>query len=476
MSTRLPTVEGRLVELSDEALLELRMRLRGAVFTPADSGYDQVRRPFNAMQTDHPAVIVQCTGTADVVEAVNFARENEIEVTVRGGGHSIAGLSSSDGGVVIDLSLMRGVEVDPDGRIARVQSGALWGDVDREAQLYGLATPGGVVSDTGVAGLTLGGGYGWLRRNHGLSCDNVIEARVVGADGEVRTASADVNRDLFWAIRGGGGNFGIVTSFAFRVHPVGPIVAFTGVFYRQADAADILRGYRDYFRDAPDEISPEAISITMPAAPTLPPAIHDQECLIVAAVHVGDVERGMEVMRPLREFATPLADISQPMPFTVVQSAFDPFFPRGVLRNYWKSVYLPELSDEAIELIATKGSERPSPLSFVDTYVNGGAMARVAAEDSAFGDRSAPYMVAIMGIWDDPADDDRIIAWVRETWNEIARFGSGTYLNFGGLEDEGASAGVADAFGPNLRRLAEIKSTYDPGNFFRRNNNVLPAG
>ena len=213
----------------------------------------------------------------------------------------------------------------------------------------------------------------------------------------------------------------------------------------------------------------------MPAAPTLPPPIHDQECFIVAAVHVGDVERGMEVMRPLREFATPLADISQPMPFTAVQSAFDPFFPRGVLRNYWKSVYLPELSDEAIELIARKGSERPSPLSFVDTYVNGGAMARVAAEDSAFGDRSAPYMVAIMGIWDDPADDDRIIAWVRETWNEIARFGSGTYLNFGGLADEEASAGVADAFGPNLQRLAEIKSTYDPDNFFRRNNNVLPA-
>ena len=428
------------------------------------------------MQTDHPALIVQCTGTADVVDAVNFARENEIEVTVRGGGHSVAGLSSSDGGVVIDLSLMRGVEVDPDARIARVQGGALWGDVDREAQLYGLATPGGVVSDTGVAGLTLGGGYGWLRRNHGLSSDNVIEARVVGADGEVRTASADVNPDLFWAIRGGGGNFGIVTSFTFRVHPVGPIVAFTGVFYRQADAADILRAYRDYFRDAPDEISPEAISITMPAAPTLPPPIHDQECLIVAAVHVGDVERGMEVMRPLREFATPLADISQPMPFAVVQSAFDPFFPRGVLRNYWKSVYLPELSDEAIELIARKGSERPSPLSFVDTYVNGGAMARVAAEDSAFGDRSAPYMVAIMGIWDDPADDDRIIAWVRETWDEIARFGSGTYLNFGGVEDEEASAGVvADAFGPNLQRLAKIKSTYDPGNFFRRNNNVLPA-
>ncbi|MGB2874471.1 MAG: FAD-binding oxidoreductase [Gaiellaceae bacterium] len=476
MATSLPTVEGQRVELSEELLAELRARLRGEALIPSDPGYGQARIPFNAMQTDRPSLVVRPTGTADVVEAVTFARDNGIELTVRGGGHSVAGFSSSDGGMVIDLSLMDGVDVDPEAKIARVQGGALWGDVDRETQLFGLATPGGVVSDTGVAGLTLGGGYGWLRRKHGLSCDNVIEAQVVCSDGQVRTASADMNPDLFWAIRGGGGNFGIVTSFTFRLHPVGPIVAFTGVFYRQADAADILRGYREYFRDAPDEVSPEAISITMPADPHLPETIHDQECFIVAAVHSGDVEQGMEIMQPLRGLATPLADISQPMPFAAVQSAFDAFYPRGVFQSYWKSVYLPELSDEAVQLITDKGAERPSPLTFVDTFANGGEMSRVAAGDTAFGDRSAPYMVSIVGCWDDPADNADNIAWVRQTWEEIGKFGTGAmYLNFNALVDEDADAGVADTFGPNLQRLAEIKSTYDSGNFFRRNNNVLPA-
>ena len=476
MSTQLATLDGQRVEVSDESLSELRMRLRGEALTPSDPGYQSARVPFNAMQTDRPSLIVRSTGTADVVEAVTFARENAIEITVRGGGHSVAGLSSSDGGMLLDLSLMRGVDVDPETKIARVQGGALWGDVDRETQLFGLATPGGVVSDTGVAGLTLGGGYGWLRRKYGLSCDNVVEAQVVGADGQVRTASTDKNPDLFWAIRGGGGNFGVVTSFTFRLHPVGPLVAFTGVFYRQEDAPTILRRYREFFRDAPDEVTPEAISITMPADPNLPEAIHDQECFIVGAVYAGDSDEGMEVMRPLRELATPLADISQPMPFAVVQSAFDPFFPRGALQSYWKSVYLPELSDEVIDLVAKKGGERPAPLTFVDTYVNGGAISRVSAEDTAFGDRSAPYMVAIAACWGDPADNADNIEWVRETWKEIGQFGNGSmYLNFNGLADEQPDTGVADTFGPSLRRLAETKSTYDPHNFFRRNNNVLPA-
>src|SRR5919198_964404 len=391
MATTLHAVEGQSVDLSQEALAELRMQLRGEALTPGDPGYEQARPPFNAMQLDRPSLVVRCTGTADVVDAVNFARDHGIELTVRGGGHSVAGLSSSDGGMVIDLSPMHAVDVDPDAKLVRVQAGALWGDVDRETQLFGLATPGGVVSDTGVAGLTLGGGYGWLRRKYGLSCDNVVEAQVVTADGQVLTASADENPDLYWALRGGGGNFGIVTSFAFRVHPLGPIVAFTGVFYPQAEAAKILRGYREYFRNAPDEVSPEAISITMPSDPHLPEAIHDQECFIVAALYAGDVDQGMEVMQPLRELATPLADISQPMPFTAGQAAFDAFFPRGALQSYWKSVYLSELSDEAIELIARIGGERPSPLTFVDTYVNGGAVAR--GGDSPLGDRSAPYMV-----------------------------------------------------------------------------------
>jgi FAD/FMN-containing dehydrogenase len=477
MTTTLPTVEGSRVELTEESLTEFRARLRGEALTSADPGYDQARRPFNAMQTDHPSLIVRPSGTADVVEAVNYARENAIELTVRGGGHSVAGLSSSDGGLVLDLSTMSGVVVDRAENVAHVQGGALWGDVDRETQLFGLATPGGVVSDTGVAGLTLGGGYGWLRRKYGLACDNLLAADVVGADGQVRTASADENPDLFWALRGGGGNFGVVTSFTFRLHPVGPIVGFTGVFYPQAEAEQVLRGYREFFASAPDEVTAEAISITMPADPHLPEPIHDQQCFIVGAVYAGEADEGMEVMRPLRELGTPLADISQPMPYTAVQSAFDPFFPRGVLQSYWKSLYLPELSDEAIELIARKGAERPSPLTFVDTYVNGGAIREVAADESAFGDRSMPYMVAIAGSWNDPTDNDDNIAWIRDASREIGALGgAGVYLNFTGLEEQDAKAGVADAFGANLGRLAEIKAKYDPDNFFRRNNNVVPAG
>jgi len=476
MPASLATLEGQRLELSEDSLSELRLQLRGQALTPSDPGYEDARVPFNAMQTDRPGLIVRCTGTADVVDAVKFAGQNGIEITVRGGGHSVAGLSSSDGGMVLDLSLMNGVEVDPEARVARVQGGALWGDVDRETQLFGLATPGGVVSDTGVAGLTLSGGYGWLRRKWGLACDNIVSAQVVGADGTVRTASADVNPDLYWAIRGGGGNFGVVTSFTFRLYPLGPIVAFAGVFYAQKDASQVLRGYREYFKNAPDEVTPEAIAITMPADPHLPEPIHDQECFIVAAVYAGDPDKGMEVLQPLRELATPLADISQPMPFTAVQSAFDGFFPRGQLRSYWKSLYLSELSDEVIDLIAEKGGERPTYLTFVDVYVNGGAMGRVASEETAFGDRSAPYMVAVIGNWDDQTDDADNVGWIRDAWEEIGRFGTGsTYLNFTGQVDEDVDVGVSEAYGENLRRLAELKAAFDPGNFFRRNNNITPA-
>jgi len=476
MPANLATLEGQRLELPEDSLSELRLQLRGQALTPSDPGYEDARVPFNAVHTDRPGLIVRCTGTADVVAAVKFAEENGIELTVRGGGHSVAGLSSSDGGMVLDLSLMNGVDVDPEARLVHVQGGALWGDVDRETQLFGLATPGGVVSDTGVAGLTLSGGYGWLRRKWGLACDNVVSAQVVGADGTVRTASADVNPDLHWAIRGGGGNFGVVTSFTFRLYPLGPIVAFAGVFYSQKDAGQVLRGYREYFENAPDEVSPEALSITMPADPHLPEPVHDQECFIVAAVYAGDPDEGMKILQPLRELATPLADISQPMPFTVVQSAFDGLFPRGQLRSYWKSLYLSELSDEVMDLIVEKSGERPSALTFVDAYVNGGAMGRVGAGETAFGDRSAPYMVAIIGNWNDPADDADNIAWIRDTSEEIGKFGTGsTYLNFTGNADEEIDVGVSEAYGENLRRLAELKAAYDPENFFRRNNNITPA-
>jgi FAD/FMN-containing dehydrogenase len=368
------------------------------------------------------------------------------------------------------------VQVDPVAQLARVQGGAVWGDVDRETQLHGLATPGGVISDTGVGGLTLGGGYGWTRRKFGLSCDNVVEAEIVGSDGKVRTASSDENPDLFWAIRGGGGNYGVVTSFTFRLHELGPVVAFAGVFYRASDTAAVLRGYREYFSDSADDVSAEAIAITMPADPHLPEAVHDQQCFVVAAVSTGEPERGMRVLQPLRELAAPLADISQPMPYTAVQSAFDGFFPRGHLRSYWKALYLPELSDEAIELISRQAGDRPSWLTLVDVYAMGGAIGRIDPEETAFAERTAPYMVTLNGNWSDPADDANQIEWVREAWRELSELGTGaTYLNFTGIADEARDVSVSDAFGRNLRRLAEIKDTYDPDNFFRRNNNIAPA-
>jgi FAD/FMN-containing dehydrogenase len=462
------------VAVDDESLSTLRMQLRGDALRPADPAYGNARVPFNAMHADRPDLVIRCTGTADVVAAIGFARENGLEVCVRGGGHSIAGLSSSDGGVVIDLSPMRGVDVDPDARLASVQGGAILGDLDRETQLFGLATPIGVASETGVAGLTLGGGYGWLRRKYGLACDNLVAAQVVCADGNVRTASAEKNPDLFWAIRGGGGNFGIVTSFTFRLHPVGPIVAFAGVFYPVAAAGEVLRGYRKYFAEAPDEVSAEALSITMPADASLPEPVHDQECFLVGAVYAGDPKQGMSVLQPLRELAKPLADISQPMPFTFVQSAFDGFFPRGQLHAYWKSAYVAELSDEVIEIVARRSAKRPTGLTFVDVYAMGGAVNRVGSDETAFGERSAPWMVSVNGNWTGADDDDTNVGWVRETWSEIDTLGIGsTYLNFTGAEEAG-SPSVHHAFGRNLERLAEIKAVYDPDNFFRRNNNIAP--
>ncbi|MBA2371180.1 MAG: FAD-binding oxidoreductase [Chloroflexi bacterium] len=462
--------------LTSDQLSGFRTELRGAVLDPPDPEFNQRRVPFNAMYEDRPDLVVRPTGTADVAAAVRYAREHDLEVVVRGGGHSVGGLSTADGGMVIDLSTMHAVDVDPGVRLARVQGGAVLGELDRETQLFGLAVPVGVVSQTGVAGLPLGGGYGWLRRKHGLACDSLVSAQVVCADGEVRTASAEVNPDLFWAIRGGGGNFGVVTSFTFELHPVGPIVAFAGVFYPVEAAAEVLHGYRAYFTDARDEVTAEALSITFPADPSLPESVHDRQCLVVGAVYAGAVEEGVAVLRPLRELAEPLADISQPMPFTAVQSAFDGLFPRGQIRAYWKAAYVATLEDDVIEIVARASAERPSPLTFVDTYAMGGAIARVGADDTAFAERSAPYMVSVHGNWSAANDDEANIAWVRDVWAKVDALGVGsTYLNFSGADDADPSR-AAVGFGSNLERLARVKAQYDPENLFHRNNNIAPSG
>ena len=473
MSTGVATLTGARTTVSDDAFAELQMLLRGS----AALGTGAARPAFNAMGIDDPALTVTCSGTADVVDAVSFARERGLLVAVRGGGHSVAGLSKVDGGMLIDLSPMDGVIVDPRTRTATVQGGALWADVDRETQAFGLATPGGVVSDTGVAGLTLGGGYGWLRRGYGLTCDNLLEAQIVCADGSVRTASNEVNPDLFWAIRGGGGNFGVATSFTFRLHPVGPLVAFAAVFYPLEDLPQIMRNWREYVSGAPSEVTSTIVTVTFPAVPEMPEAIHDREVAIVGGVHAGpDPEAGLAEMAPLRDLGTPLFDMSGPTPYRGVQSGFDEFFPRDTLHAYWKSQYLEALPDDAIETIARHALGRPAPLTVVNTFHMGGAIADVDPEATAFAERTAPYMVSIDGMWPDRAATPANIGWVRRAWEDVSRFGNGgVYLNFTGLADEGVDWGVDTAFGRNLRRLSQIKEEYDPENFFRRNNNIPPA-
>jgi FAD/FMN-containing dehydrogenase len=474
MAPELASLDGGRTELSDDALSGLGEN--GRVLKPDDAGYLGIRKPFNAMHTSQPGLVIQCSSTADVVDGVNFARENGLLVAIRGGGHSIAGLSSTDGGLLLDLAPLNSVEVDPDARTVKAGGGAIWGEVDAEAQKHGLATPGGVVSDTGIAGLTLGGGYGWLRRKHGLSCDNLVEVEVVGADGEVRTASDDENPDLFWAIRGGGGNFGVVTSFTFRLHEVGPEVAFNAVMYPIEDLENIMKGWRSYVEQAPNEVTSVIVTITFPANPEMPEAVHDRAVAIVGGVFAGDVEEGMRVMQPLRELGEPLFDMSGPTPFTEVQSGFDALFPRNALHAYWKSTYLDELSDDAIATIASRAQDRPAPLTLVNTFHMGGAINDTDAEATAFSERSSPYMISIDGMWDDPSMSDDGIAWVRDAYKQISKFGTGAvYLNFTGLSDEAASANVDSAFGRNLARLGEIKAKYDPENLFRVNNNIEPA-
>jgi FAD/FMN-containing dehydrogenase len=435
-----------------------------------------VRSTFNTMHVGEPDVAVSCRTTAEVVNAIKLARDRGLRVAVRGGGHSIAGLSTIDGGMLIDLAPMNGVEVDPERKTAKVGGGAVLSDLDQATQQHGLASPTGVVSDTGVAGLTLGGGYGWLRRKYGLACDNLLEAEIVCADGQVRTASADENPDLFWAIRGGGGNFGVVTSFTFQLYEVGPEVAFAATFYPIEELAQVLRGWRSYVEQAPNEVTATCVTMTFPANPDLPEAVHDRPVAIIGGVYAGDVDEGMKVMQPLRELGTPLFDMSGPTPFVGVQTGFDALFPRDTLRAYWKSQYLSELTDDAIDTIAAKAGDRPAPLTLVNTFHMGGAIADVGEEDTAFATRRAPYMISIDGMWSDAADDAANVAWVRGAWSEIAEYGTGeVYLNFTGLANEAAQAGVDSAFGRNLRRLAEVKAEYDPNNFFQINNNILPA-
>jgi len=475
MTRLVSTLEGGEAKIEDDELEAFSTGIRGDVLTPEDDGFD-ANPIYNVMHKRRPALKVRASGTADVVDTVNFARERNLLVAVRGGGHSVAGLSTCDNGIVIDLTRMRAVTVDPVARRASVQGGAVWADVDRETQAFGLVVPGGVVSETGVGGLTLGGGEGWVRRKYGLTIDSLRSATVVCADGSVQVASADNDADLFWALRGGGGNFGVVTHFDFDAHPLGPIVAFAGVMYSSRDAGEILPRWRDHISDAPDEVTSVAVAISMPADPSLPEAVHNQSCLIIGGVYVGDVDEGMKVLQPLRELGTPLADISGPTPFVGVNSAFDPFFPMGTYQSYWKAQNLDTLPDEALAIIAAKADSRPSPVTLAVVFHMGGAINRVGSDETAYSERTAEWMSSFDGNWEDPNDNTANIAWVRDAFDQVARYGKGsTYTNFTGQADETADALARNAYGPNTARLQNIKKQYDPENFFRINPNIVPA-
>lgn len=474
MATTVSTLDGGATTVEDTALEEFSAGIRGDVLRPADEGFD-ANPIYNAMHARRPALKVRPSGTADVVDTVNFARERNLLVAVRGGGHSVAGLSSCDGGIVIDLTRMRAVTVDPVTRRASVQGGAVWADVDRETQAFGLVVPGGVVSETGVGGLTLGGGEGWVRRKYGLTIDSLRSATVVCADGSVHVASADNDPDLFWALRGGGGNFGVVTHFDFDAHPLGPIVAFAGTMYSTREAGEILPRWRDHITDAPDEVTSVAVAISMPADPSLPEAVHNQSCLVIGGLYVGDVDEGMRVLQPLRELGAPLADISGPTPFVDVNSSFDGFFPMGTYQSYWKAQNLDTLPDEALAVVAAKADSRPSPVTLAVVFHMGGAINRVGSEDTAYSERTAQWMSSFDGNWEDRADNAANVAWVRDGFDQVAKYGKGsTYTNFTGQADETADALARNAYGANTVRLQAIKKQYDPTNLFRINPNILP--
>ena len=460
--------------LAPDAIQDFRSRIRGTLVQRGDPQYDEARRIQNGLIDRRPAVIVRCSGTADVVESVNFARDRGVLLSIRGGGHNVAGNAMNDGGVVIDLSPMRGVRVDPSEQTVRVAGGATWGDVDRETQLFGLAVPGGVVSTTGIGGLTLHGGYGHLRRTHGLSIDNLLSVDIVTADGQVRTVSAREHDDLFWAVRGAGSNFGVVTSFEFRAHPVGPQVQLCAPFYALEDGRKVLRAWREFTASAPDEVNSIAIPWSVPDAEGFPPELRRRPVVITAAVYAGPAEQGARVMQPLRDIATPLLDLSGSLPFTAIQSAFDPFFPKGNL-YYWKSTYVDDLSDACIDAILDAAARRPSHMPDIPIWHLGGAMSRVAEAHTAYGRREAPYLVTAEANWLDPRENDRYIQWARDLLAALQPFSrGGLYLNFPGFGEE-KEAMLRAAYGANYVRLAALKRTYDPDNLFRMNLNIRPA-
>jgi hypothetical protein len=456
---------------------ELGETFRGELVLPTSPGYDTARRIWNGAIDRHPACIARCAGVADVAAAVRFARDRGLEIAIRGGGHNVAGTAMCDDGVVIDLSAMRAVSVDPAGRTAWVQGGALWGDVDHETQAHGLATTGGIVGHTGVAGLTLGGGIGFLMRKHGLTVDNLLAAEVVTAEGSIVRASADEHPDLFWALRGGGGNFGVVTSFRFALHPVGPTVMAGPVFWAAEDTTDLLRFYRDFAAEAPDELGCVVRLGTIPPLPVIPEDLHWRPAAAVICCYAGTVEDGERSVRALRRFGKPLVDLLAPSPYASFQGGLDDTVPHG-WHYYWKAANLAGLSDDTIAVVAEHAYAAGSPRSYAAMFHMGGAVARVPHDASAYASRDVAHNIIIDAVWLPDESGERAAdetAWARRFLNALQPHrAAGVYVNFLDADDD--SSRLRDAYGDRIyRRLAEVKAKYDPENAFHHNKNIQPG-
>ncbi|WP_207590459.1 FAD-binding protein [Halomontanus rarus] len=456
--------------LSNDALDAFEASFRGEIYRPGEDEYDNARQVWNGMIDRYPALVARCAGVADVVASVNFAREQGLEVSVRGGGHNVAGTAVRDGAIVVDLTDMNAVRVDPEARTVRAEGGATLGDVDRETQLFGLATALGAVSETGIAGLTLNGGYGHLSREYGLAMDNLVSVDVVTADGEVYTASADRNEDLFWAIRGGGGAFGVVTSFEYALHEVGPEVYAFFAWYRDDDAATMMAAFREWTESAPREAGLLAFTAHVPALEEFPEESWGEPAVAFLGSARGDLDAD-DVFRPLSEAATPIVDLSRPMDYVDLQSMLDEDYPDG-LRYYWKSVYLTELTDEVVDLAIRYNETAPSPLSTIDLWHLGGAVGEVSQDETAFWHRNKPYMLNFEANWEDSADDDANVTWAREGIAEARDLpvAAGWYGNFPGLNEDPAK----QLYGDNDERLVDLKTEYDPENLFPTNGTIGP--
>jgi FAD/FMN-containing dehydrogenase len=450
---------------------------RGQLITADHADYDSARTLWNGAVDRRPRLVARCSGTADVALAVRFARDHDLEIAVRGGGHNVAGTAVCDDGIVVDLSAMRAVWVDPAGRTARVQGGALWGNVDHETQAHGLATTGGIIGHTGVAGLTLGGGIGWLMRKHGLTIDNLLAAELVNAEGNTVLASAHEHPDLFWALRGGGGNFGVVTSFRFALHPVGPTVTAGPVFWAADDTADVLRFYRDFVAEAPDELGNVIRLGTVPPLPVIPEQLHYRPAIAVASCYAGAIEDGEHAVRAIREFGAPLVDLVGPTLYVAHQSGLDDTLPHG-WHYYWKATNLACLTDDVIAVIADNAYAASSPRTYAAMFHMGGAVARVPSDATAYGGRDAPHNIIIDAVWL-PEESGELAesetAWARRFLEALRPHrDAGVYVNF---LDADETSRLREAYGDDAtyRRLAEVKAKYDPDNAFHHNLNIRPS-